>query len=487
MAIGGIIMTIEEQKETIDSFDEFISKTIRYQMIEDIDAIASIVHSHLKNSTKLNKDQKNLLINNFCMDYLYNFTEKNKPNSLTETCMKFQNDKAFAQKIISVYIDKYFPNDLKINNFNVLCLEYSEEPDINEGNIVFRLYQVLVNSSYFTNDEKILILNHLLIECKNDVDNLKRFDDYPCDEDFLDGLTSYEEQGAVLMQEIENNKDFCLQLIEYYFQVYIQEDYRTRKFEHFCYSVVRNDKILPTKLQIKKIYDKVVEMDEIYDYKDFILNIITLASPENELNLEELVKSDIDEETDYKSFINDTQYGMGILEKYLKTFILELEEYNIELVNDIARQVLIDLIDPNVTIGENVNKMNYYLKDIHVGKALFNSYYNKYNIPVQEIILYQKVCLISDYYNNHSDCVLNQQTDNHVQLIRTGDLSEILKIFDNNSSFSNCCVENFIKQTLDPSEYNEGICNDRKTLEKINPFFKLEQLNNKAYQKKISN
>lgn len=487
MAIGGIIMTIEEQKETINSFDEFISKTIRYQMIEDIDTIVSTVHSHLKNSTKLNKDQKNLLINNFCMDYLCNFTETNKPTSLSDAYMKFQNDKTFAQKIISVYIDKYFPNDLKINDFNILCLEYSDELDIDEENISLRLYQVLINSSFFTNDEKILVLNHLLSECKKDIDNLKKIDDYPYDEEFLDDLSIYEAQGDLLIQETENNNDFCLELIKYYFQIYIQEDYQTRKFDNFCYSVIRNTKTLPTRLQIKRIYDKIVEMDEFYNYKDLILNIIALTETEKELNLEELVKSDIDEEMDYKSFINDAQYGMDILEKYLKSFIIELEEYNIELVNDIARQVLIDLIDPNVTIGENVNKMNYYLKDIYVGKALFNSYYNKYNMPAQEIILYQKICLISDYYNNHSDCILTQQTDNHVQLIRTGDLSELLEAFNNNSSLANSCIENFIKQTLNPSEYKEGICNDRKTLEKINPFFKLEQSNNKAYQKKLSN
>lgn len=480
-------MTIGEQKEIINSFDGLISDTIRYQMIDDIDDIAGVIYSHLKFSNKLNKEQKDILINNFCMDYLYNFTEKNKPTSLSDACMKFQNDKNFAKTTISTYIDKYFPNDLKINDFNILCLGYSDELDINEENISYRLYQVLINSSYFTHEDKILVLNHLLSECKKDIDYLKRFEEIPCEEDFLDNLSQYDKQGDILMREIDNSKDFCIQLIEYYFQTYIQEDYQMRKFDHLCYSIIRNTKTLPTRLQIQRIYNKILEMDDLYDYKDLILNIIDLTGPEPELNLQDFFESTIDEETDYKLFINNTSYGMDVIEDYLKLFILELDEYNIELVNEIARRGLIDLIDVDVSTSKNIDNIKYYLSSYNREKSFFDICYSKYQISPKIITLCQKICLISDYYNNYSDHISNRQINNNIQLIKQESLSSLLEIFDSNVSFSNSCIENFIDQTLNSSKYHEGLCNDTKILERINPFFYLEQLNNKSYQKKISN
>lgn len=478
-------MTSEEKQETLNYFHQLISDTVKYQILETDDDVAQTIYNSLKYISKYTHDQKNFIIERVCLDYMFNFLEKEKPNSLDEVVYQFKTDKRFATKLLDIYIDKYFQDELTINNFNRLCLEYNEQLDVFENNIPLIMYTLFTKSSYFNKDEKVLILDHLIKECKTDIEKLKEYDEFPCEEWFMEDLLKYEDNTNLKLDGIMNNKHFCLELIQYYFRTYILEDFQIQKIDNICISIMKNKKSMPSRFKIEQLYEKITEIDKIYNYKDAILNIIELSKSYDEGDINDLLEFVYDSDEYYEKFIDEADYGVEVLRKYIKQVILDQEENNIELIHEVSRKILFEIVDLNNSIDKNTETISYYLDNNNIAQGFYNTFYSGYKTSLKTMIVFQKICLISDYYNNYSDKQLDNNTKDNITLIKSNSMIELLDIFDNNKIFSKNCIENFVKSTFDKDEDNKGICQDIETLKKINPLLPFEQLSNKAYQKKI--
>lgn len=474
-------MTVEQQQETINSFNKLISNTAKYQILDDEDDIACAIINYFNATSKLTIDAKEVIIEFVCTDYMDNFNEKNKPDSLSEAKEKFKNDATFAAEVLSVYIDKYFYNDLVINRLNNLFLNYSDESYANETNVASILYIVIMQSSYFTNDEKNLVLKHIIKECQDDLKRREKSGEALDYSDDLINLLINEEDN--LSEYFADDKDALIQLIDYYFKAYILEDFQLIKFENICDSIISDYTKMPSEKNFSKIYEAIIELDSRFNYKDTILNIIATVN-NNDNDLDGLYQSTYYEDEEYDIFVSDESYGTEIIKQYLKQTMLDIDEARVELINEIIRDSLKTLVSPQKTIDENVGVIVHHFANSNYGRKADDQSCQKYGIEIQEFMLYQKICLISDYYNRFSDEPLNTVISNHIYFIKNMDRKQILNYFNYDQYLARFCVESFVEETLGVNCESHGICKDIDTIKKINPFYILEKTNNTSYQKK---
>lgn len=472
-------MTFDEQKQTIDSFHELISKTAKYQILKNEKAISGVMVNYLNSKENLTPDERDIIVNTVCMDYMDNFNEVDKPSSIYEVLKKFDDDEKFANKVLCIYLDKYFYNDITINNFNNLIVNYGEESNANEENISSIIYRIITMTSYFSADDKKLVIKHMFEECRKDISNRKKAGeviDY--DEDI--NICLQQTYSDEVYNNLINDQMLLSQLIYCYFNAFILEDFQFKKIDVLYESMISDRKRGPNDLELANIYDSIIGLDDLYDYKEPILNMVDIVE-RLDVDLKELYKAYLYSDDDYSLFVKDSSYGKKIIKKYFEMTMLDNEEQRVELISSVVRDSLKSLVSPERTIDENVACLYRYFEG---AKSSGNWVYPRYLIKSEDLLLCQKVCLISDYYNRFSDKSSNCLITSHISFIENNDLSLIVGYFDNDSCFSKFCLECYVEQTLGIHYENNGICKNEDILKKINPFYVFERASNEAYQKK---
>ena len=463
--------------ELIKNFNIRVNNEVAYQFIEDISDASNILWDYLINDRSLSFEEKNFIIGFICLDYIENPFITDKPVNLEKAIEKFNQDNIFGVDVLDTYIDKYFSDAILINKYNLLNLGYAEELDIDDDAVVGRIYTVFNNSSFFNDEEKVKILKHLVYNCKCEIDSEKekyRFSEIDYGYEYLSDLEYYYDHFEDL--DVSDN-NFIFNLIEHYFKSIIYDDFKVNRLESMISSLLKKTNKLPSIDEIEKLYDEIIYKNEEFCYLDAIEYILEFINPSSFDN--------------YDRFINDKEYGINELIRFYNLSVgnnakmSEDMEDDVLFINEIARDILYNLIEDVNNINKNTSEIEYYF-DIGFGiSEYYNLYQKMYNISFNDMLKIQKLCLISDYYNRYSDANTDNDTVSfNISLINNSKRDELLNIFDENFLFRKTVIESFVESTI-IDQKNINLCTDINTLYKINPFLMFEMSSNKAYQKKI--
>ena len=460
--------------------NETISDTLCNQLIDELEEVSSLIYYNLLNTdTYLDKEG---LIEFICGDYFDNFLESNKPDSLDGVIEKFKSDGAFGKEVLEVYIDKYFPDDLVIYRFNGLFLSFAEDLDREQEDVPEIVCKIIASSSYFNDYQKRLVLSHIFNKCYDDL-SVEKFCLEEDVENLIDDLEEYKNSTLSIL----DNEDLFLEMMQYYFNSRILSDFQHKRFEELCLTIIANYDEMPSNEKIEELYDRLIELNEKDNYLDVINCIIGGAEEEKIRTMEDLFSEMFsDDNEECTQFIENREYGVDILKRYLVALVLDLDEEKVITLNELAREVLVSLIDPNDTLEANTSTIEFYFYNDSFMQQYYEKHYGKYNLDLGCMRIFQKSLLMSDYYNANFGSVNDNDGDN-INLIRNSSRREVFTNFDSNRYFRISCIESFISRmsNTDEKQDDECLCSDTATLEKVNLLYGLDRLNNKAYQKRI--
>ena len=466
-------MSSKDFDKLINNFNKMVNNEVAYQFIEDISDASNSLWDYLVNKTKLSFEERNFIIGFICFDYLNNPFIKDKID-LVQAIERFNIDNIFGVNVLDEYIEKHFYDAILINRYNNLNLNYSEELELDDDQVTDRIYEVLNNSSFFNNEEKEKIIKYLIEECQESVESSKenyKFSEMDYNDNYLSDLEYYYEN----IDEIDLSDDeFILNLINHYFSLFIESDFKLNRLEYMISSIMEKENKLPKLEEIEKMYDDIVIKDEKYGYMAAIEYILEFVSNNDFEN--------------YDTFINDREFGIRSLIKIYQLSLgdnsfADLDE-EIFFVNELARDILYNLVGDLNHNDSNVAEIEYYFNLGFGIKEFYEPYKRLYSIDYNDMVKIQKICLISDYYNKYSDNMSNDAVSNNIKIINENSQNKLLELFDENLEFKKSLIESFVDDIFTDS-YGVSLCSDINTLKRVNPFTIIEMSSNKAYQKKL--
>ena len=144
--------------------------------------------------------------------------------------------------------------------------------------------------------------------------------------------------------------------MQYYFNSRILSDFQHKRFEKLCLTIIANYDEMPSNEKIEELYDRLIELNEKDNYLDVINCIIGGAEEEKIRTMEDLFSEMFsDDNEECTQFIENREYGVDILKRYLVALVLDLDEEKVITLNELAREVLVSLIDPNDTLEANTS------------------------------------------------------------------------------------------------------------------------------------
>lgn len=357
----------------------------------------------------------------------------------------FIKDYAYGITALKDYMAKYCKNELIIASFHFEMVDMGSNLNHEEEEI-----PDIILSKLEDNPNRLIIKKYILKRLnKDDADTID-----------IDTITEY-------------------------YETFLVEDFHNLKFEILCSSIITDYTSLPSDEEFKSLYDTLIDLNLEYGY---------------EQTLKEMLESiDCTNDSNYEQFTYDEDYALEILKKYFSKYLIDPEEKEAELINYVARRYLSIFIYQNTPKDNKISiydVLDYYfmnLKDINpdIFKTL-----PEYGLNLKQLQKVQKISLISDYYNYNSDIVFspeyidkiksnkelseyNKMAQSYISFIKSHTTEELIHQFDNDYIFRHACIVTYVSSM----SYEYNVCSDTDTLRRINPYFVLEQLTNRNYQK----